>query len=177
MNALDWIILVIMLFSALLAAAQGFFFEIICLAGAIVGFLLASWGYGRLSPWFVQYVKLPAIADLAGFLTIFVSVVLLAGAIARIVRWMIKEAGLRSVDRVLGAAFGFIRGMVIVTAGILAITAFAPDSAELTGSQLAGYFMVAGRGASWLAPAEMRQKFRAGITKLRGVPSPGATNK
>jgi len=39
MNALDWTILVIMLFSALLAAAQGFFFEIICLAGAVLGFM------------------------------------------------------------------------------------------------------------------------------------------
>ncbi len=176
MNALDWIILVIMLFSALLAAAQGFFFEIICLAGAVLGFLLASWGYGRLSPWFVQYVKMPAIADLAGFLTIFLSVILLAGAIARIVRWMVREAGLRSVDRVLGAAFGFLRGMVIVTAGILAITAFAPESEELSGSQLAGYFMVAGRGASWLAPAEVRQKFRAGIARLRSGPGPGTTS-
>ena len=177
MNALDWIILVILLFSALLAAAQGFFFEIICLAGAIVGFLVAAWGYGKLSPWFVQYVKVPAIADLAGFLAIFLSVVLLAGAVARIARWMVHEAGLRSVDRVLGAAFGFVRGMVIVTAGLLAITAFVPDSPELSGSQLAGFFLVAGRGASWLAPAEVRQKFRDGIIKLRGGPTPGATNK
>jgi membrane protein required for colicin V production len=177
MNALDWIILVVLLFSALLAAAQGFFFEIICLAGAVVGFLLAAWGYGKLSPWFVQYVKLPAFADLAGFLTIFLSVVLLAGAIARITRWMVHEAGLRSVDRVLGAAFGFIRGMVIVTAGLLAITAFAPESEQLSGSQLAGYFLVAGRGASWLTPADVRQKFRAGIIKLRGGATPGAANK
>ena len=79
MNALDWIILVIMLFSALLAAAQGFFFEIICLAGAVVGFLLAAWGYGRLSPWFVQYVKLPAFADLAGWL-LWTAAALAAGA-------------------------------------------------------------------------------------------------
>ena len=177
MNALDWIILVIMLFSALLAAAQGFFFEIICLAGALLGFLLASWGYGKLAPWFMQYVKLPAFADLAGFLTIFLSVVLLAGAVARITRWMIREAGLRSVDRALGAAFGFVRGMVIVTAGVLAITAFAPESEQLSGSQLAGFFLVAGQGASWLAPSEVRQKFRAGITRLRGGPSPGATSK
>jgi membrane protein required for colicin V production len=126
MNTLDWIILVIMLLSALLAAAQGFFFEVICLAGAIAGFLLAAWGYGRIAPWFLQYTKLPAFADLAGFLTIFVSVVLLAGAIARIARWVIHEAGLRSVDRALGAAFGFVRGMIIVTAGLMAITAFAP---------------------------------------------------
>ena len=155
MNALDWIILVVLLFSALLAAAQGFFFEMICLAGAVFGFLLASWGYGKLAPWFVQYVKAPAFADLAGFLAIFLSVVLLAGAMARITRWMVHEAGLRSVDRVLGAAFGFVRGMVIVTAGLLAITAFAPESEELAGSQLAGYFLVAGRGASWLAPADV----------------------
>jgi membrane protein required for colicin V production len=106
-----------------------------------------------------------------------VSVVLLAGAVARIARWMVHEAGLRSVDRALGAAFGFIRGMVIVTAGLMAITAFAPESEELSGSQLAGYFLVAGRGASWLAPSDVRQKFRAGIIKLRGGPSPGATNK
>jgi|SRR6478752_3325558 len=177
MNALDWIILVVLLFSALLAAAQGFFFEMICLAGAVLGFLLASWGYGKLAPWFMQYVKVPAFADLAGFLAIFLSVVLLAGAIARITRWMVHEAGLRSVDRVLGAAFGFVRGMVIVTAGLLAITAFAPESEELAGSQLAGYFLVAGRGASWLAPADVRQKFRAGIIRLRGGAAPGATNK
>jgi membrane protein required for colicin V production len=120
---------------------------------------------------------LPAFADLAGFLTIFVSVVLLAGAIARITRWMVHEAGLRSVDRALGAAFGFVRGMVIVTAGLMAITAFAPESQELSGSQLAGYFLVAGHGASWLAPYDVRQKFRAGIIKLRGGPSPGAANK
>src|SRR5438445_12750273 len=131
MNALDWIILVVLLFSALLAAAQGFFFEMICLAGAVFGFLLASWGYGKLAPWFVQYVKAPAFADLAGFLAIFLSVVLLAGAMARITRWMVHEAGLRSVDRVLGAAFGFVRGMSSWTAGLLSINAVARDAAEL----------------------------------------------
>ena len=174
MNALDWLILLIMMFSALLAAAQGFFFEVISLTGAILGYLLAAWGYGRLAPWFLQYVKSPAFADLAGFLTIFLSVVILAGAIARLARWFIKEAGLRWVDRALGAAFGFLRGFIVITAGLLAITAFAPDSRELTESQLAPYFRIAGSGASWLAPSEIRQKFRDGIAKLRGTPVTGA---
>ena len=148
MTALDWLILMIMMFSALLAAAQGFLFEIISLAGAIIGYLLAAWGYGRLAPWFLTYVKLPAFADLAGFLTIFLSVVILAGSIARLARWMIRDAGLRWVDRALGAAFGFLRGMIIVTEGLLAVTAFAPDSTELAGSQLAGYFQLAGSGSN-----------------------------
>ncbi len=172
MNALDWLILLIMMFSALLAAAQGFFFEVISLAGAVLGFLLAAWGYKRLAPWFLDYVKSVPIADLAGFLTIFVSVVILAGVIARLARWVVREAGLRWVDRALGAAFGFLRGMLIVTAGLLAITAFVPDSQELAGSQLAPYFQIAGGGVSWFAPSEIRQKFREGIIKLRSKAEP-----
>lgn len=177
MNALDWLILLIMVLSVLLATAQGFFFEVISLAGAIVGYLLAAWGYGRIAPWFLQYVKQQAIADLAAFLTIFISVVLLAGAIARIVRWAVREVGLRWADRALGAAFGLVRGFVVVTAGLLALTAFAPDAKELAQSQLAGYFTVAGMGASWLAPSEIRQKFRDGMDKLRAKPGPGITQK
>jgi membrane protein required for colicin V production len=172
MNVLDWIILVIIMLSVFLAVSQGFVFEIFSLAGTVIGYLLAAWGYGRVAPWFLPYVKSEAIADLAGFLTIFFAVALLAGAIARIVRWAIREVGLRLVDRVLGGAFGLVRGIVIVTVGVMAITAFAPDSPQLAGSQLAGYFLVGGQGASWLAPSVVRQKFREGIVRLRQATAP-----
>lgn len=177
MNALDWIILAIIMFSALLAAAQGFIFEIVSIAGALGGFVLAAWGCAKVAPWFLPYVKTQPFAELGGFLAIFFAVILLAGTIARILRWMIHEAGFRWVDRSLGAAFGFLRGAVIVTAGLLAFTAFAPEAPELAGSQLAGYFVVAGRGASWLAPADIREKFREGVNKLRQGAGSGATVK
>jgi|SRR5437899_3159197 len=168
MNALDWSILLLLGFSALLAAAQGFFFEIISLAGAVLGYLLAAWGCGRIAPRFLPYVKSQPVAELTAFLVIFFAVVVLAGAIARIVRWMVHEAGFRWADRALGAAFGFVRGAVIVTAGVLALTAFVPESQQLSGSNLAGFFVAAGRGASWLAPADLRHKFQDGLNLLRG---------
>jgi len=79
------------------------------------------------------------------------------------------------MDRSLGGAFGLVRGAVIVTAGLLAMTAFAPESEELAKSQLAVYFRSASGGASWLAPSEVRQKFREGVARLRG--STGSENK
>lgn len=167
MNALDWIILAVIMLSVFTAATQGFFFEVFSLAGTVIGYLLAAWGYGVVAPWFSTYVKSEAIADLAGFMTIFFAVVLIAGIIARIVRWAVREVGLRWVDRFLGGAFGLVRGVVIVTVGVLALTAFAPDSPQLTRSGLAGYFLVAGRGASWLAPSAVRQRFREGVIRLR----------
>ncbi|HLJ26080.1 MAG TPA: CvpA family protein [Candidatus Angelobacter sp.] len=171
MNGLDWAILGVMLVSVWLAAVHGFFFEIFSLAGTVIGFLLAAWGYWHIASWFLPYVKSPAIADLAGFLTIFFAVVLAAGIIARIVRKAIREVGLRWIDRFLGGAFGLVRGVVIVTVGVMAITAFAPESPQLAGSQLAGYFQLAGGGASWLAPSAMREKFHEGEAKLRHAAS------
>jgi membrane protein required for colicin V production len=171
MNGLDFAILGVMLISVLLAAAHGFFFEIFSLAGAVVGYLLAAWGYGHVAPWFLPYVKSPAIADLAGFLTIFFAVVMVVGIIARIVRRTIQAVGLRWIDRFLGAAFGLVRGVVIVTVGVMALTAFAPESPLVAGSQLAGYFQLAGGGASWLAPAAVRQRFHEGVARLRQAAS------
>ena len=171
MNGLDWAILGVMLGSIWLAAVQGFLFEIFSLAGTILGFLLASWGYETVASWYRPHVKSEAIADLAGFLTIFFAIVLLAGIIARIVRRAINAVGLRWIDRFLGAAFGLVRGVVIVTVAVMAVTAFAPDSSQLAGSQFAGYFQVAGSGASWLAPSLLRQKFREGVTQLRHATS------
>src|SRR5689334_25108944 len=52
MNALDWAILGVVALSVALAASHGFFFEVFSLAGAVVGYLAAAWGYGRLATLF-----------------------------------------------------------------------------------------------------------------------------
>jgi membrane protein required for colicin V production len=171
MSGLDWIIVGVMLVSTWTAAVHGFLFEIFTLAGSIIGFLLAAWEYERIAPWFMPYVKSQAIADLAGFLTILCAVVITAGIIARIVRNLVRAVGLRWADRFLGGAFGVVRGVVIVTVAIMAITAFAPESPQLAASHLAGYFQLAGGGASWLAPSSLRQRFREGAAQLRRAAS------
>ena len=177
MNALDWTIVAVIMFSVVLAATQGFFFEVFSLAGTVLGYLLAAWGYGQIAPWFAPHVKSEAIADLAAFLTIFFVVVLVAGIVARIVRKFVRAVGLRFVDRMLGAAFGLLRGALIVTVGVMALTAFQPNSPALTGSQFATYFLVAGHGASWLAPAVVRERFREGVAMLRRAGNPTEHHK
>ena len=176
MSWADAAIIVVIGLSVLMAAAQGFFVEVFSLAGVIAGYIAAAWGCRQVGGWFLPYVKTADFANLAGFLAILFAVMLVAGMAGRIVRWAMKEAGLRWVDRLLGAAFGLVRGVVIVTVVLLAMTTFDPGTRALRQSQLAGYFLVAGRGASWLAPAEIRQKFREGVEMLRqGQPQPDAT--
>lgn len=153
--------------SVIVAAAQGFFFEIFSLAGVVVGYILAAWEYWRLAPWFAQYVKVQSAANAAGFITIFVFVSVLAGFAGKITRWAMQEVGLRWADRLLGAAFGLVRGVVIVSVGVLALATFSPDSSLLKGSTLSRYFLVTAKAASWAAPSDIRQMFRDGVTVLR----------
>lgn len=167
MVAIDWIIIAVIGISILVAAAQGFFFEVFSLTGAVLGYILAAWEYWRLAPWYMQYVKSQAAANVAAFLTIFVFVCVLAGVVGKVTRWAMKEVGLGWADRLLGGAFGLVRGVVIVSVGVLALATFYPDSGMFQGSQLGKYFLVTARAASWAAPSDVRQMFRDGATSLR----------
>lgn len=167
MVAIDWVIVAVLVISVLVAAAQGFFYEVFSLVGVVLGYLLAAWEYWRLAPWFLQYVKSQAAANVAGFLTIFVFVAVLAGIAGKITRWAMKEVGLRWADRLLGAAFGLVRGVVVVSVGVLALATFYPESGLFQGSQLGRYFLVTARAVSWAAPSDVRQMFHDGATVWR----------
>ena len=78
MSWVDWAIVGVIALSALMAAAQGFFVEIFSLAGVVAGYIAAAWGCRQVGGWFVPYVKTAAIADLAGFLTILLAVMIVA---------------------------------------------------------------------------------------------------
>ena len=166
MTGLDWIIVAILFLSVLLATAQGFFYELFALAGAVLGYLLAAWNYKRLGAWLLPYAKNEWIAQGVAFLLIFICIVFLAGAAGRLARWAAHGVGLRWFDRMLGAAFGLVRGALIVMVLVMTMAAFVPGSRMLADSRLGSYFLVMGRGATWAAPAELRARFKDGLQAL-----------
>lgn len=167
MNGLDWLIIAVVAVSVILAAAQGFFFELFSLAGTVAGYLLAAWQYQRAAAWFLPYVKSEWIAQSTAFLVIFLAVVIFAGIVGRITRWAVQGVGLRWFDRFLGAAFGLVRGALIVMVIVMALASFGPGSRALASSTLGPYFLVLGRAAVWASPYELREKFRDGLEGLR----------
>ena len=167
MNIADWAILGVVLVSAAVAASEGFFHQAFGIAGLIVGYLLAAWRYQRLADRFAPHLKSPWLGDIAAFVIIFVAVVIVAGIAGRIVRWAMKEAGLSLFDRLLGALLGVIKGSLFVSIILMSMTAFTPTSKLLEGSELAPYFLVVGRAAIWVAPAQLRAKFYEGLDMVR----------
>jgi membrane protein required for colicin V production len=170
LSNLDWVMVLIVLLSVLQAIAQGFFYEFFSLAGVVAGYLLAAWEYPRVAAWYMPHVNSQWAAEIAGFFTIFVVVVLLAGVAGRIARWAVHGVGLRWFDRLLGAVFGFVRGTAICTVMVLAMAAFVPQWGWLQQSRISPFLLVSGRALMWVAPSDLRQRFREGWELLRTVP-------
>jgi len=167
MNIADWAIVGVIVLSAAVAAWEGFFHQAFGIAGLIVGYLLAAWQYHHVAEWFAPHLKSPWLGDIAAFVLIFVTVVMVAGIAGRIARWAMKEAGLSLFDRVLGALLGVVKGSLFVSIILMGMTAFTPSSQWLEGSELAPYFLVVGRAAIWLAPSQLRAQFYEGWDMVR----------
>jgi len=170
MTAADWVIVGVVLFITVAAAFQGFFAEALSIAGLIIGYVVAAWQYQRLAAWLMTFLRNEWLAEILGFLVIFFAILILFGIAARIARKLMKAAGLSGLDRFLGALLGVLKGGLVVAVVLMGMTAFTPTSKMLENSQLAPYFLVVGRAAMWLAPSELRARFREGLDFLHRAP-------
>jgi membrane protein required for colicin V production len=166
----DWIICGVVLVNVVTAAMQGFFSEALTMAGLVVGYIVAAWKYRSLAEWLGKFFKNEWFAEILGFLVIFFAIVILFGLAARVARWVMKESGLSGFDRLLGAILGLLKGGLMVAVILMGMTAFEPTSKLLQNSQLAPYFLVLGRAAIWLAPAELRARFYQGLDLVHQAP-------
>lgn len=170
MTPADWAICAVVLVNIIAAAMQGFFSEALSMVGLVVGYIVAAWQYRNVAEWLQRFLKNPWLAEILGFLIIFFVVLALFAVAARIVRWVMKESGLRPLDRLLGAVLGLLKGGLMVAVILMGMTAFAPTSKLLADSELAPYFLVVGHAAMWMAPQELRDRFDQGIKLLHQAP-------
>ena len=161
-SILDWLLVAILVFSIVISAYRGFFREIIGLAAVVMGLLLAAWGYRVAGGLFNEVVKTENLALFFGFSVIFIGT-LLAGTLAiwLVTRFM-KLARLQWFDRLLGAAFGFIRGWAIGAIILLGLTAFDVQTDRVRNSELSPYFLRGSRVLAVATPYELKAKFLIG---------------
>jgi membrane protein required for colicin V production len=77
-----------------------------------------------------------------------------------------KRTQLQWADRLLGAAFGFIRGWMIGAVILLVLTAFGVQTDRVRNSMIAPYFLPGSRALAIVTPYELRAKFLVGYRAL-----------
>jgi membrane protein required for colicin V production len=116
---LDFILIGVMLVSALLAMIRGFMREILSIAAWVIAAVATLYAYSRLLPYAKTYFNNDIIAAGAVIGGTFLGTLLIVSIITVRFSDMVLDSRVGALDRTLGFLFGLARGLIIVVVAFL----------------------------------------------------------
>lgn len=120
-NWVDLLMLVVLLVSALVGVFRGLVFEVMSLLGWLVAWVGAQAAAAWLSPWVPLGTAGSPLRLGMAFVAGFIVLLVLWRLLTWLVQAVVQATPLAPIDRALGAAFGFLRGLVILLALVLVV--------------------------------------------------------
>lgn len=119
---LDWILLAVLLISLVVGAWRGLVYEVLSVLGWAASFYIAQWAAPQVANLLPLQSASEPVRYAAAFVLIFIAAVFAAGLLAFLLKKLVEAMGLRPVDRTLGAAFGLMRGLILLLAATVVIS-------------------------------------------------------
>jgi len=113
---LDWVVVMLLAASVLLGLWRGLVYEVLSFLNWVAAFVLAQWLAPRAAAMMPLGRAGEAFQYAAGFIAVFIGALFAGGLLCWAISKLVAAVGLRPVDRVLGGAFGLVRGVVAVLA-------------------------------------------------------------
>lgn len=161
MTAFDYGVLIVMALSIALSVWRGFLRELLSLSVWVTAFVGAPLLAAEVAPRLPMGGADPTLRLLAALLLLFLAFLIVGGIIAMLLGMLIKKAGLDLIDRLLGAVFGAVRGLIMVLAVVLiaGLTVF-PREPFWKHAMLAPPFESAALVVAGYLPAELRDRIK-----------------
>lgn len=121
MSGIDYLILGIIVISAMIGIWRGFVREALSLIVWVAAFWLAYVWASTLEVMLVDLLADQAVRIIICFVVLFLMVHVAGFVLSRLLSSLIRSIGLKGVDRVAGAGFGFVRGFIAVVALVLLV--------------------------------------------------------
>lgn len=124
-GVIDWVMLAVLVISVMLGLWRGLLLEVAMLVGWVVAYFAAQWFAADLAPHLPVGAPGSGANRAAAFALVFVLALIIWGLAAKLVRMLVHATPLSVVDRVGGAAFGLLRGAVLLLA-VASLVGFTP---------------------------------------------------
>jgi membrane protein required for colicin V production len=165
-NWLDYVLLAIIVVTAIVGIFKGFVRQVIGLVAVVAGLILACLYYEQTAWVFMTFVKNQLVSNFLGFLLIFV-VVLIAGAILSHLFTKAMKGPLAFANRLFGAIFGVIKAVLICGILVFALVSFEMAMPAVETSVLAPACLGITRAAVSAIPKDLRARFNESYKRIR----------
>lgn len=178
----DVLLALILLWSAVSGLRAGLARVVVGVIATIVGFLAGFWCYGIVAAKLMPWVKTPALADILGFLAIFIGVLIVGALLSALLSRLFKWIGLSWFNHFLGGVAGFIRGALVIAVLVDITVAFSPSPTPsfLEQSRVLPYASEISGWIADLAPRALRDAFTEQMRNLkqfRAAPASGSSQQ
>jgi membrane protein required for colicin V production len=119
MTVFDLIVIAIVAVSVGISIWRGVVREVLALASWIGAFWIAKELAGFAATWLPDSVSNPGLRLMFGFIALMLASLLVFSLTGMLLVHLVKVAGLTASDRMLGAAFGLLRGFLIAVTVVL----------------------------------------------------------
>jgi membrane protein required for colicin V production len=169
MTVLDYFVAIVIVASVIMGASRGIIKGILSLTSALAGLVVAAQVYPLAARLFAPFTASARTANLFGFVSIFLLVLVAGALLASWLRGGIKRARLDWLDHLLGAAFGLLRGWLVCSVIYLALTAFPIKLEAVERATFAPALLEGTRVIAYLTSRDVRQRFLDGYATIQGL--------
>ncbi len=167
MNLLDYVLLVILGYCLVRGVFRGLIKELSAIVGVLGGFYAGYSYYPRVGHYLSHWVANPGYLNIISFFIIFLSVFLVVSFVGVILKYLMNIAFLGWTDRISGAVFGALKGVLITLVLILVLTTFLPRNAAIIKNSWGAHRLM--QFSAYLikvTPNEMKQSFESKMKEL-----------
>lgn len=160
-NWFDIVLAFLILASIIAGLKSGFARVVVSLLATIAGLLLGFWCYRIVAAKLTAFIRTQALADICGFLIIFIGILILGSLVAALLANLFRWIGLSWFDHFLGGVAGFVRGILMVAALAAILVAFVPSPVPsfLADSRMLPYASHVAAALAEMAPRDLKDAF------------------
>lgn len=168
MNFFDIVIIIILSYSLIRGLFRGIIKELSSIVGVIAGFYAAYTYHPELAHILSKWISATPYLNILGFLILFCVIFIIISILGLIIKYILNIAYLGWLDRIFGAAFGIVKGMLIVAVLFIMITTFLPkESSLIKDSQLSPHVAKLSEVMIKFSSKEMKKEFKTKIEEFK----------
>lgn len=136
MNSFDVVVAVILGFCLIRGIFRGLVKEVASIIGVLAGFYAAYTYYPEMAGLLSRWISNTIYLNITSFMVLFCFILTIISMLGVVLKYLMSIAHLGWVDRVSGAGFGVLKGILIVSVLLVTLTAFLPKGSPLVRDSL-----------------------------------------